>query len=1063
MKKNLLLEGAVAGHMNHIYDNGEMTFGELKQLLQAAAAGKLRGTEKTDGQNIFLSFNVKTGRAVAARNKGQLKAGGLDPEELDSFFTNHPSQALRFSFVEALNAFEEEIKKTDIESQEKIFGPSTNIYFNTEVMNPGNPDAEEGDPSAAGTTNVIPYDKKTLLIHRVGHIAFDREAGKTIDQDLSENFEILERILIGSATEELSVFSVETNPIVKLPGLADKKILPQTLDSVDNLMTDIGVNDSDTINDYVVGQVVPQIDQLGLDEDTNKLVLQRVMKIPGPDGKVPGIVQITKGMPSEIKTEISTFVKGFNYASYTLDLQRVLHDFSVAMVDGIESSFIQDNPRQTKFLQDEVAATIIRIQNSSNERAKEELKKQLIKLKDVRNINTPSEGFVFDYNGTTYKFTGNFAPTNQILGMERFQRFGPITASTEAESGVEGETGPLKIAIFPGSFKPPHKGHILAAETLAAAADIIYIFVSAPQIAGRSMKSGKSISAEQAVQCWQVVLDRSSIKNKAKVMIGPAGVASSMMTAIDFIQHPADPNNIYAAPRGATVILGVGAKGDDADRYDERVLSKSKERRPDLTIQTMSVGPFTHSEDYLALLKQKPEIVQMLNKGKGRELTELAQYNASDMRDFIDFAAEDPLGLLFLQDFVPRKEDVLAILGILGINPADEIEPVEDQVEEPEIDGEDLNEIIQETLNNIFIEGWNAQNPPSAGPSSTKFQRNMRTRLSKSHAFYLDQGRKDLTKYGGPYSLPRSKNASNAYLAEDQEEIEEMSSMGGSAGAAGAVEMGVAAPIKNKKTKKEDNNMKKGQEKVLRKSIREGLKGFFKTKKDDDSRLIDYILQEHDLRLSLRGMILEAASEDPSVDIADNTGINTLKDLLKNSNVLSTLRNVYKTLTTDEDQKRSFRAHIVLWIQDTLAPVRLNDIRPEEEEEEALPGLSEALGVDIEGIDASTQPGDADKLIDADDGSEKEQPAEEDSEEESMKPISGADTTGRNKAERVYPTIEKSVVDYYGELDNPDDQEMFYDYLIANVKLYFDKWDNEMSKQIEEPTNDEYEKAKQAV
>ena len=54
MNNQLLLEGAVAGHMNHIYDNGEMTFGELKQLLQAAVDGKLRGTEKTDGQNVFL-------------------------------------------------------------------------------------------------------------------------------------------------------------------------------------------------------------------------------------------------------------------------------------------------------------------------------------------------------------------------------------------------------------------------------------------------------------------------------------------------------------------------------------------------------------------------------------------------------------------------------------------------------------------------------------------------------------------------------------------------------------------------------------------------------------------------------------------------------------------------------------------------------------------------------------------------------------------------------------------------------------------------------------------------
>ena len=96
-------------------------------------------------------------------------------------------------------------------------------------------------------------------------------------------------------------------------------------------------------------------------------------------------------------------------------------------------------------------------------------------------------------------------------------------------------------------------------------------------------------------------------------------------------------------------------------------------------------------------------------------------------------------------------------------------------------------------------------------------------------------------------------------------------------------------------------------------------------------------------------------------------------------------------------------------------------------------------------------------FIDAADGSEKEEP--EEPEEETMSPITGEDTTGRNKAERVYPSIEKSIVDYYAELDNPEDQEMFHDYLIANIKLYFDKWGNEMSTSIEEPTNDEYDQA----
>ena len=120
MDKKLLLEGAVAGHMNHIYDNGEMTFGELKQLLQAIADGRVRGTEKTDGQNIFLSFNVRSQKAKAIRNKGNIKAGGLDTEALDDFFSDHPAQALRFSFVEALQAFEEAIKQVDKDTQEKI-------------------------------------------------------------------------------------------------------------------------------------------------------------------------------------------------------------------------------------------------------------------------------------------------------------------------------------------------------------------------------------------------------------------------------------------------------------------------------------------------------------------------------------------------------------------------------------------------------------------------------------------------------------------------------------------------------------------------------------------------------------------------------------------------------------------------------------------------------------------------------------------------------------------------------------------------------------------------------
>ena len=300
-------------------------------------------------------------------------------------------------------------------------------------------------------------------------------------------------------------------------------------------------------------------------------------------------------------------------------------------------------------------------------------------------------------------------------------------------------------------------------------------------------------------------------------------------------------------------------------------------------------------------------------------------------------------------------------------------------------------------------------------------------------------GRKDLIKHGGAFHKPRPKNVSNAFLAE--EELEEMS-------AAGSIQGAPSVKRKRKMTK---------QEKRLRMKIREGLKRYFNAKSQEHEKQISKIIEEHHLRYNLRHILFEqliSEAEDPTTDIHDNTGINTLKDMLKNTNVLATLRDTYKTLTTNEEQKKSFRAHIVQWVQDTLAPVKLNDVSAEPQELPS-PMAEQQLGIDILGVNDE----DKKKFIDAKDGSEKEtQPQPE---EEELTTLSGEDTTGRNKAERIYPNIEKSIVDYYGELDNPEDQEMFFDYLIANLKLYFDKWDGEMSAIApQEPTNVQYDQAK---
>ena len=64
--------------MNHPFDDKDLTFGDLKKIVDLGLQGKLdleeTPTEKTDGQNLMIT--LKKDKLLAARNKGQIKDKG---------------------------------------------------------------------------------------------------------------------------------------------------------------------------------------------------------------------------------------------------------------------------------------------------------------------------------------------------------------------------------------------------------------------------------------------------------------------------------------------------------------------------------------------------------------------------------------------------------------------------------------------------------------------------------------------------------------------------------------------------------------------------------------------------------------------------------------------------------------------------------------------------------------------------------------------------------------------------------------------------------------------------
>ena len=562
---SLLLEGGLYGHLNHLYDNPDLSFGEIKKIFDTASSGELLGTEKTDGQNLFISYSVKDGKAKAARNKGNIKTGGMDAMQLASKFADRG--ALEKAFVDSFDAFEKVISQLSPEEQIEIFGEDANIFYNAEIMDPANP-------------NVINYDTRSLVIHQKGHSEFDRETGNIKDTDVSNNVAILQKALEGvQQSEAAEDFTVQMNAIKNLQSLENDAALKKADQRINKIISSVGLSDGSTIGDFVNARLSPIIaNKFPMLDDTRKDMLIR--RISGEKGIK--VTAITKGLDKEAKAEINSFVKGGKKIMGEVigPLEKTIHDFSVEMLRGLESAFILDNDSEVKRLAGEVGIAIDAINGSNRDDVMDVVRKHLEKIGKAENISTATEGFVFDWDGVTYKFTGNFAPANQILGIFKYGR-GKIPA-LQKEVMLEQESGKT-IGIHPGGFKPPHAGHFLGAKHLLdSGADEVIVIISPKPREGYSTDKKKTIeiNADQSLKLWQLYIKANGIGNKMSVMISDKN--SPVASVYDYLE---------TLDNEETVFLGKGEKDQTDTRFD-RAQAFADKRDLGLSVEMINTPMF---------------------------------------------------------------------------------------------------------------------------------------------------------------------------------------------------------------------------------------------------------------------------------------------------------------------------------------------------------------------------------------------------------------------------------------------------------------------------------------
>ena len=552
--------GGVAGHMDHLYENRDLTFGEMKEILEAAANGELTAEEKVDGQNLFLSYSIPEGKAKGARNKGNLKAGGLDAVGLAQKFAGRGG--LEKAFTGGFSTFEKAVEALSDEEKERIFGPDANIWYNAEVMDPGN-------------ANVILYDDKTLKIHDVGHFVFDPKSGE--QSPIPEGtLEVLDNALERMETRlHGDDFNLARQALVNIRKIEDDgKALKQVVSRINNEMRSEGLNNQSSILDYTFKRLMNGMDS-DLPDNLKEEIVKYLLKLPGniglralKKGLTPENLQDLLGIIANKKTLLQQAVE---------PLELAIHDFTVDLLSGLESIFISDNQKEVMRLKNELANAVKEITavGSENPEAMAIMQRHLNKIKDFSTITTPVEAVVFDYNGHTYKFAGNFAPLNQILGMFRYGNLKRSTKeSLNRNAQVITEKDGKRIALFPGKFKPPHRGHFDYVNKIAKRPDVDEVVIMISPV------DYPEVSNAQSLRIWEEYLENGEPNITAKI----ADYRSPVQAVYEFV---ADPES---ASDGDTVLLVKSSKDVGDTRFD-RAQSYAERHNPGVNVEDIVEDP----------------------------------------------------------------------------------------------------------------------------------------------------------------------------------------------------------------------------------------------------------------------------------------------------------------------------------------------------------------------------------------------------------------------------------------------------------------------------------------
>jgi hypothetical protein len=411
----LITEGGAYGHMAHPFDDNNLTFKDLKNIITMGLGGTLSRednvSEKLDGQNLMISW--KGGKLIAARNKGHIKNAGataLDISGVISKFKGRGDIADAFGF--AMKDLGKAIGALSDKQRTKIFMDGK-AFMNLEVMWPK-------------SANVINYDKAEIVFHG----ALEYNDGGSVVGEVKGSGRMLQGMIKQVNQHIQNHYKIGKPNFLTIPKHQDfGKKKKYFLNKLSKLQREYRLRDTDTLSLYhqkFWEDFIKQGEGMytsGIPKNVEKNLVKRwaffdkkytIAKMKKDLDKFPAFLEWVLGVDKDNHAEIvKDNMKPF---------ETLFFELGAEIMKNV-SGWLAASPDSTvQRVKKQLDSAISNVRSGRDLKKLNTLKLQLDKLSKIGGLDSivPSEGVVFKYNGKTYKFTGAFAPINQITGLMTF-------------------------------------------------------------------------------------------------------------------------------------------------------------------------------------------------------------------------------------------------------------------------------------------------------------------------------------------------------------------------------------------------------------------------------------------------------------------------------------------------------------------------------------------------------------------------------------------------------------------------------------------------------------------